>query len=118
MSNFPNQEKVTKQEMSVPTQDKALAYLRRWNVYWTIEGNREPSELKESEEAFGALLSLILASDKGPEVDRAWIRVVIREIAQLFDKETVTERYIILLEMAEKLLKDKLLAAGVTVKED
>jgi len=61
MSNFPNQEKMTKQEMSVPTQDEALAYLRRWNVCWALRVERVTSEeLKKSEEVFRWLLGLII----------------------------------------------------------
>jgi len=96
-------------EMSKSVTEKMLCYLRRWNVYWTIEGNREPSELKESEEAFGALLSLVLASDKGPEVDEKFVK---RWIAKIMGchREEISLREIV---QFKKMLRE----AGVGVLE-
>jgi len=95
--------------MSKSVTEKMLCYLRRWNVYWTIEGNREPSELKESEEAFGALLSLVLASDKGPEVDEKFVK---RWIAKIMGchREEISLREIV---QFKKMLRE----AGVGVLE-
>jgi len=83
-------------------------------IWETWRGRCSTSEEQEWKIRFDAIRSLI---EHGPEVDEAWIRGIIREIVHPFDKETVTDRYIVLIEIAEKLLKDKLLAIGVTVKE-
>ena len=66
MSDFPNQEKMTKQEM--------VDYLKRWHVYWTTMVMRTPLEFRESEEAFNAIRVLI---GHGPVVNEENIELEI-----------------------------------------
>lgn len=97
--------------MSEPTKEEMKVWLGRWHGFWTRIVHGKLSELKESEEVFQALLSLIISSDKGPEVDER----LVKQLAESF-YYTSKENYAV--SEYERRIFEMLYKAGVRVKEE